>query len=74
MTQEQDNEIRETLESVFEALPQPSVLKTPNASTSKYQAVYRPNSYNQITCYGLSANEAVIKLAETLAAVKEANQ
>lgn len=62
--------MKETLESVFMGLPDGCALKNTNSyNSNRYQCTYKENSSkNSERTYGDTPKEAVIKMAELLAA------
>lgn len=59
--------MKETMESVFNGLPNGCVLKNPNSWNNQYQATYKEHSKNSVVVKADTAREAVVKLAEELA-------
>lgn len=66
--QNNSSKMTETLESVFQGLPDGCILKTPTQYTTKYVCVYKERSHTrQVKAFGDTPREAVIKLADLLA-------
>lgn len=60
--------MKETMESVFMALPNGCVLKNPNSyNPNRYTCTYKENSKYSLRTTGDTPTEAVVRMAELLA-------